>query len=239
MSDADGSSPLARGTRSGYQRWDGRIWLIPARAGNTSSQGFLANFSTAHPRSRGEHTRHSRRARLCVGSSPLARGTRYYIATLKAGLRLIPARAGNTAKVHATRGEISAHPRSRGEHIMVDASVSQRRGSSPLARGTRARGRACGVPTRLIPARAGNTTSGTVAIAIATAHPRSRGEHTPRSTRGKMPRRLIPARAGNTRTGRARQAAGPAHPRSRGEHRRPCALSRSRQGSSPLARGTL
>ena len=50
-------------------------------------------------------------------------------------------------------------------------------GSSPLARGTPAPTPVWYVCSRLIPARAGNTSSLNGACALPTAHPRSRGEH--------------------------------------------------------------
>ena len=90
----------------------------------------------------------------------------------------------------------------------------------------------------LIPARAGNTHGISVTSTPARAHPRSRGEHKPRTThlcspRGSSPlargtlliRRdnvndagLIPARAGNTMNQYVFLWPEWAHPRSRGEH---------------------
>ena len=111
----------------------------------------------------------------------------------------------------------------------------------------------------LIPARAGNTTNPPVLSTVTRAHPRSRGEH-PKSAlyrllcRGSSPlargtlvaasRRafahgLIPARAGNTRQPEKRTPTLRAHPRSRGEHGSNVLEKLLREGSSPLARGTL
>ena len=111
---------------------------------------------------------------------------------------------------------------------------------------------------RLIPARAGNTPSGSSAASAGSAHPRSRGEHerltvragdapgssplargTPRESKPSTIRsRLIPARAGNTAASSAAGSASSAHPRSRGEHADCTGVSRLVFGSSPLARGT-
>ncbi len=113
--------------------------------------------------------------------------------------------------------------------------------------------------TRLIPARAGNTTSGAPIGEGDAAHPRSRGEHgsavaldhislgsspLARGTQAGGCRvsrrvRLIPARAGNTLRLQADSGARSAHPRSRGEHNVPPVTGESTSGSSPLARGTL
>ena len=111
-----GSSPLARGTRCyGSCRGFGTR-LIPARAGNTYRCCCRSWWSRAHPRSRGEHASLLRRNHQQLGSSPLARGTRDTSHETTRGVRLIPARAGNTVTVSCTSALPSAHPRSRGEH---------------------------------------------------------------------------------------------------------------------------
>ena len=89
-------------------------------------------------------------------------------------------------------------------------------------------------------------------------HPRSRGEHvsvtcpgvrafgssplargTLHSTTSPIPaHRFIPARAGNTGASSRHPTPPAVHPRSRGEHSRPFSNQRTRDGSSPLARGT-
>ena len=193
-----------------------------------------------------------------VGSSPLARGTPFKNAAAVLGLRLIPARAGNTITLDVAPNVTPAHPRSRGEHQAAAVVNNAPAGSSPLARGTRSSCRSLSVSFRLIPARAGNTAEAGTAIVGWTAHPRSRGEHRRRRllcalasgssplARGTrvhlflydLPRRLIPARAGNTfGLGSARPSL-PAHPRSRGEHVDGQRLDDVCRGSSPLARGT-
>ena len=136
--------------------------------------------------------------------------------------------------------------------------VSTAVGSSPLARGTLPILPLVSLGDRLIPARAGNTSRMITLHALATAHPRSRGEHRPRRRRifaphGSSPlargtpnarlgaaesRRLIPARAGNTTPAPPAVGEKAAHPRSRGEHKIRFAATLSTCGSSPLARGT-
>ena len=172
-----GSSPLARGTHEPAVRGtlDGR--LIPARAGNTASLSSGRRKRTAHPRSRGEHPPALQVAMGFAGSSPLARGTRCAVCPADDVARLIPARAGNTGSTAVTRPQVTAHPRSRGEHKMRVRVSFAPFGSSPLARGT------LGTPgdtvefSRLIPARAGNTLCSHLRAPFGSAHPRSRGEH--------------------------------------------------------------
>ena len=155
----------------------GLSWLIPARAGNTSSSGDQSARWSAHPRSRGEHFGDGGVNQRESGSSPLARGTRLNRPASRRGLRLIPARAGNTCGAGSACVEEAAHPRSRGEHSTLESTGWERRGSSPLARGTQLRHHAPGYPARLIPARAGNTRWAASPLSPPTAHPRSRGEH--------------------------------------------------------------
>ena len=91
------------------------------------------------------------------------------------------------------------------------------------------------------------------------AHPRSRGEHGAtwtcwKSKPGSSPLArgtrllplgglrligLIPARAGNTAQPATKAGFFGAHPRSRGEHVKCHGVAVAREGSSPLARGTL
>ena len=93
---SSGSSPLARGTPANRYRKALNARLIPARAGNTYVTIRAHLFSTAHPRSRGEHTIEDAPCRADCGSSPLARGTLDMNIVASASQRLIPARAGNT-----------------------------------------------------------------------------------------------------------------------------------------------
>ena len=155
---------------------------------------------------------------MTSGSSPLARGTLTCCFWAQKYPRLIPARAGNTHRSAELHHLKPAHPRSRGEHAAGTAAKWLKDGSSPLARGTRRLWLYIKLDGRLIPARAGNTMGPPTGEVGFTAHPRSRGEHTPPSTttfslfgssplaRGTLrphvhcssPVRLIPARAGNT-----------------------------------------
>ena len=91
-----GSSPLARGTLSSTSTTAFTARLIPARAGNTNSAGSKPSRAAAHPRSRGEHEPCANVPVSLAGSSPLARGTQFKQMPTEYGLRLIPARAGNT-----------------------------------------------------------------------------------------------------------------------------------------------
>ena len=232
--------------------------LIPARAGNTLHPAVTPCVSSAHPRSRGEHSRQQQEEAGHFGSSPLARGTRTDRPERIPALRLIPARAGNTLPKDSVKSLRAAHPRSRGEHPAAGTHAIPSVGSSPLARGTPHTRINARSHTRLIPARAGNTPPYHPHHRHRPAHPRSRGEHhmksrmfpmmvgsspLARGTRLHSDRRhlccrLIPARAGNTAGLWWKTAPSPAHPRSRGEHVGVVGDEQVGFGSSPLARGT-
>ena len=172
-----GSSPLARGTFTTAAACTGWIRLIPARAGNILRFPIRPPRSAAHPRSRGEHVLIRLRRRAALGSSPLARGTSDYSATITGTLRLIPARAGNIQQIRKGHHIMAAHPRSRGEHNLFKLALVAADGSSPLARGTSSRSIHPARSPRLIPARAGNIRLSRTSLPGQSAHPRSRGEH--------------------------------------------------------------
>ena len=132
----------------------------------------------------------------------------------------------------------TAHPRSRGEHIIAATLIGRRVGSSPLARGTCRSAPHSLTSTRLIPARAGNMWVISAPVTPFAAHPRSRGEHRENQRHDSVDGRLIPARAGNIRCRAASTCGKTAHPRSRGEHYSTSHWLLSFFGSSPLARGT-
>ena len=131
--------------------------IIPARAGFTGRVPHTEEYNRDHPRSRGVYPPFWESPREMRGSSPLARGLRFFFVADMLNDRIIPARAGFTAG--RSRGGASGrdHPRSRGVYLNAAASASTSIGSSPLARGL-----LCAILGRIwlgriIPARAGFT----------------------------------------------------------------------------------
>ena len=152
-----GSSPRARGTcETGPPVLHARR-LIPAGAGNISICTNSAGSIGAHPRGRGEHS---------TMSYP------YW-----SGQWLIPAGAGNICRRRTQDSGRWAHPRGRGEHVVIRIRSSRLMGSSPRARGTSVMCLVVVVPSRLIPAGAGNMSAGERCRKCRSAHPRGRGEH--------------------------------------------------------------
>ena len=150
------------------------------------------------------------------GSSPLARGLRGGAAVLAVGGRIIPARAGFTRRRLSLPAWGADHPRSRGVYPCMRASNMAFCGSSPLARGLRGPAEPAARANRIIPARAGFTSTSRCSI---------KGG------------RIIPARAGFTQPPASARRPRADHPRSRGVYSRASQQTSQRVGSSPLARG--
>ena len=173
--------------------------------------------------------------------------------------RIIPARAGQTTLKLCRVPWDADHPRACGAnsdpfHVFAVAS-----GSSPRVRGKRWVASSAAGAFRIIPARAGQTSSSSPRPGNSTDHPRACGANlVPFSLRlwwfGSSPRvrgkpgalldrgdnsRIIPARAGQTCCPRAGQRDCPDHPRACGANLYARAAAPSSSGSSPRVRGKL
>ena len=174
---ADGSSPQARGTLTSIHDRITPGRFIPAGAGNTPPAQRFGRTLPVHPRRRGEHTRSWAGGGKNAGSSPQARGTRPRRAQWCIRSRFIPAGAGNTLCLSASKKRRTVHPRRRGEHLNVPWSNTAIHGSSPQARGTLTKSQELIDIKRFIPAGAGNTAPRTKPESCSSVHPRRRGEH--------------------------------------------------------------
>ena len=232
-----GSSPLARG--------------LPCPS---SSQGRSCE---DHPRSRGVYDGSPLGGEREEGSSPLARGLQGCGQEVPGHGRIIPARAGFTARFRRRARRRRDHPRSRGVYDDGTTVLASVDGSSPLARGLLRRRARRAFRMWIIPARAGFTFEPPSEAAGASDHPRSRGVYPTRLAprcfesgssplaRGLPdcgaddadPARIIPARAGFTRGSFRGVRVHTDHPRSRGVYKMSIASHLALWGSSPLARG--
>ena len=233
-----GSSPPARGALADPDGSAREYRIIPACAGSTSMCLAWLSRSWDHPRLRGEHSTSFGCSVWWPGSSPPARGARGGPATGGRSRRIIPACAGSTLPSMIRRAATQDHPRLRGEHVIRSDKPEAAAGSSPPARGARARSYARKIMTRIIPACAGSTARCCSRDAARWDHPRLRGEHPSRpstgtSSAGSSPPargarqrslrnarrdRIIPACAGSTWSTPARARSRRDHPRLRGEH---------------------
>ena len=128
-----------------------------------------------HPRSCGANLSTISTSSLTVGSSPLVRGQPVIFPPLSVRARIIPARAGPTPFAISVASSVADHPRSCGANLMFSSAFFISSGSSPLVRGQRDRHRILVVPVRIIPARAGPTSSMPEASWVRSDHPRSCG----------------------------------------------------------------
>ena len=214
-----GSSPRVRGKRRVLDARAVPTGLIPARAGKTASGAPRTFPRRAHPRACGENFGGAPAGPGPRGSSPRVRGKPTGAPGRPASCRLIPARAGKTWRPARPSSTSAAHPRACGENVLGGWPVFHDPGSSPRVRGKHGGSGHGSGPARLIPARAGKTSSASPRPGARAAHPRACGENerspgdlvqfdgsSPR-VRGKPGRehreplqgRLIPARAGKTR----------------------------------------
>ena len=232
-----GSSPHARGTPTYTYSYLYLLRFIPACAGNAARPGGLHGKVPVHPRMRGERLLLKVGGVERHGSSPHARGTRRAARRPVAAGRFIPACAGNAGACAWWRPPQPVHPRMRGERSPSEFPLSHRYGSSPHARGTHGCQQIDKGGRRFIPACAGNATSSAASRALASVHPRMRGErrlaercsYTPDGSsphaRGTpvggrhvdTDQRFIPACAGNATTWVSPASVRPVHPRMRGE----------------------
>ena len=164
------------------------------------------------------------------------RGKQRHVFQVLADYRIIPAHAGQTARIGSARSYGADHPRACGANVVVGMKPSLRFGSSPRMRG-KPRAPRLDLPVhRIIPAHAGQTLVTPDGRRIVPDHPRACGAnaHSRRladDTAGSSPRmrgkpgvprcgprrcRIIPAHAGQTRTSRPSSHPRPDHPRACG-----------------------
>ena len=154
-----GSSPLARGLPQ-QDNLDLRgAGIIPARAGFTWTRTRQCRGQWDHPRSRGVYWDSCLDRELPAGSSPLARGLPTDEELEMSAAGIIPARAGFTASADDCFAGAGDHPRSRGVYLGTSWVSRTVRGSSPLARGLQVTPPTSQAVQRIIPARAGFTST--------------------------------------------------------------------------------
>ena len=130
-----GSSPRMRGAQRSDQSTTGIGGIIPADAGSTGTHGAAAAPARDHPRGCGEHRLEQVGLPVHPGSSPRMRGARSGMASTGRAVRIIPADAGSTSCLSASRASRRDHPRGCGEHPCGTVSVPSFLGSSPRMRG--------------------------------------------------------------------------------------------------------
>ena len=193
-----------------------------------------------------------------IGSSPRVRGTGITSLAVAAGIRFIPACAGNSRVIIRECVSRPVHPRVCGEQCTSPFERNLCAGSSPRVRGTAVGQLVVCDLGRFIPACAGNSRTRHRRLPWMTVHPRVCGEQIDTSDEiesvyGSSPRvrgtadetgamaeasRFIPACAGNRGVWGANGPPITVHPRVCGEQQCAPVRRRARHGSSPRVRGT-
>ena len=130
-----GSSPRMRGARNEKRQGQFPAGIIPAYAGSTLVAGRSCVAPEDHPRVCGEHPRSMLFTISATGSSPRMRGAHGRQILLLAGLGIIPAYAGSTARTGVFLLPPGDHPRVCGEHRLFTLRFTTTAGSSPRMRG--------------------------------------------------------------------------------------------------------
>ena len=170
-----GSSPLVRGQPELVLDPVERVRIIPARAGPTGRRSCRWSWRADHPRSCGANADQRMAVDDMNGSSPLVRGQPNHRQNTRWHYRIIPARAGPTWAATRRPRPSSDHPRSCGANSGRPGPWVVSAGSSPLVRGQRSSRISPACVRRIIPARAGPTSSERHAPSTMTDHPRSCG----------------------------------------------------------------
>ena len=170
-----GSSPRVRGKLIGHLSFllDKRI--IPARAGQTPPNSPFRRFHPDHPRACGANAAKLALPSLPSGSSPRVRGKPTGERRQMAKLRIIPARAGQTCRPAPSSTASPDHPRACGANGVRHGRNQRGYGSSPRVRGKRRDAVLDFDDLRIIPARAGQTSSGFAPTGPRPDHPRACG----------------------------------------------------------------
>ena len=185
------------------------------------------------------------------------RGKPGRIISMTTDIRIIPARAGQTARRPVWSIRRSDHPRACGANRIYAAFTQSIYGSSPRVRGKLVLERHACALGRIIPARAGQTPGRAGASLFVSDHPRAcgangAGRRSALSRFGSSPRvrgkrrqtrpsavsiRIIPARAGQTEWLRSRIGKYADHPRACGANYMASLSWKVGVGSSPRVRG--
>ena len=132
-----GSSPRVRGKHRASGETAAQVRIIPARAGQTTRPTQARQPAPDHPRACGANSFFLSSHVLGFGSSPRVRGKRVVRVPGRLPARIIPARAGQTARRCRAAPERPDHPRACGANGKAFHTEENLPGSSPRVRGKR------------------------------------------------------------------------------------------------------
>ena len=184
LATVSGSSPRVRGKPFGQSVRCLPVRIIPARAGQTFVGRGMQCSGTDHPRACGANQEETRQWGINYGSSPRVRGKRVRAPGHRIPEAIIPARAGQTARLRPKRSARPDHPRACGANWNCSRKSANCVGSSPRVRGKLASEQCEQSAVRIIPARAGQTTTGLWMTRRKADHPRACGANGERGAQG-------------------------------------------------------
>ena len=152
-----GSSPRVRGKLMLACAHECSPRIIPARAGQTHDSSAPHASCSDHPRACGANAVFSPFSPRSPGSSPRVRGKQRDGRVNHMGIRIIPARAGQTCGSSMSMSLRPDHPRACGANSAVQDCALTLAGSSPRVRGKPLVRVVHAFLSRIIPARAGQT----------------------------------------------------------------------------------
>ena len=230
---------------------------IPASAGETGCRAQGPAEGRVHPRECGGNTRPSPARPDGRGPSPRVRGKLHQADRRQAGVRSIPASAGETSRFESSTAAATVHPRECGGNGLTGELGAKLGGPSPRVRGKRWPRAARASRRGSIPASAGETNTSTPPRGSTGVHPRECGGNVSTllialSSVGPSPRvrgkpldghveggriRSIPASAGETNTSTPPRGSTGVHPRECGGNVSTLLIALSSVGPSPRVRG--
>ena len=178
----DGSSPRMRGKLFRCLSSLRSRRIIPAHAGQTTSNCAIWKTPADHPRACGANFLSLIFCCCTCGSSPRMRG-KLEVDHVTAGVaRIIPAHAGQTRQSRRSSRAIADHPRACGANTAILTLTAIACGSSPRMRGKLVHTVLKQVLDRIIPAHAGQTSRAQTRRSRSPDHPRACGANAPSST---------------------------------------------------------
>ena len=158
-----GSSPRVRGAVVLADGTDSVVGIIPACAGSSSARLWGGDVEGNHPRACGEQLRYISLVRYRLGSSPRMRRAVAGASAYLSKFGIIPAHAGSSFWLGGVPDRGRDHPRVCGEQWRRSLMNVYIGGSSPCVRGAERRPDGVILQPGIIPARAGNSLSKTLA----------------------------------------------------------------------------
>ena len=194
-----GLSPRERGNRSATVGSVVVVRSIPARAGEPRRRAAPGWPRAVYPRASGGTVATRIRLAEREGLSPRERGNPDPSDLLPAGLRSIPARAGEPRPCGRGGRPQRVYPRASGGTTSPSVGVSSSNGLSPRERGNHHARLHDGPSARSIPARAGEPDGGCCGLCEGTVYPRASGGTPTDALTQTVAQGLSPRERGNQR----------------------------------------